>query len=269
MKDWLATARTGTEGEIFAIALASNEDRAGGATQIKAYNGEEALLRSFANFYSVLFGVDDEDAELPTLVVDGGNIHPLRVIWQRLIAHGLEVPAGWPINLVDDEASPIYEVTTAWTGRSARTRIAFDTLADVLNVPGQTHYDWQRSYHLHAGGLRDEAIAMDLDDVRRLRCVYRRMQGLPLLDIDLAHLDPSHAAAAIPYDDEPSCSPETVTEVAALTGGPSIDVAGDVSLAPGYPHDGFEPDYTPADEPEAADYGYALDPDADVEEERA
>jgi hypothetical protein len=118
----------------------------------------------------------------------------IRMIWQRAVILGVTPPAWWPIDVRPWDRSRIIDTMTMWAGE--RDRVKLDALCKALGLPGKGSIDGSKVYDAILSGRLPEVVTYCGDDVRRLRCVHRRMTGLQPLAADIAALTRAVATEA-------------------------------------------------------------------------
>lgn len=163
------TALDPSAGSVFAISYAWNED-----APTVLYDDEAAILGSFADVISTdypftIVGHNIEGFDLPFLAV-------------RAYVHGII----WP---TIDRASirDTMRISGAWS-RDAHSYLRLDTLCRLGGFPGKGAVSGANAYKLAAEGRHDIVKEYAANDVRRVRCVDRRVHGLPPLAEDIEHM---------------------------------------------------------------------------------
>jgi 3'-5' exonuclease len=156
--------------------------------------------------------------ERPTVVAHFAQFD-IDFIWMRARILNVPVPAWWPKNVPSYASEKVFDTMAAWAG--VRDRISLNALCKLLGLPGKSWVDGGGVQDLLDAGRGDEVISYNVDDVRRLRSVHRRIIGLRPLASDIIGL------GGVP-EEEPA--PVALVEVA---GSPQIDPYACMRSGPG------------------------------------
>ena len=205
MEEFRKTALSASAGgRLFSIAAAVGED------PIKVYDsrvaGEAAMLEQFFRDLSCVT-IDERrgarylDSGLPPLerpiVCAHHASFDIDFIWHRAKILGVSIPAWWPKNVPSYASEKVYDTMVQWAG--LRDRISLNSLCKLLGLPGKGWVDGSGVQDLLDAGRGDEVLSYNVDDVRRLRSVYRKIVGLRPLDGDIIGLGgvPEEAPVAV------------------------------------------------------------------------
>jgi hypothetical protein len=120
------------------------------------------------------------------IVVAHNVFFDVHMIRKRAIILGVAVPAWWPWDARPWDQKRIQDTQFMWGG--AQDRISLSRLCGCLSVPGKGDIDGSKVWAAIKAGRLAEVIEYCDDDVLRLRCVHRRIRGLPTLKVDVAIL---------------------------------------------------------------------------------
>lgn len=180
-----ASALDGAIGHIVSLSWSINDEPARVSVQNGGSFGEREVIESFVELISRL--------STPTVVAHFAQFD-VRFIWQRCIINSVALPTWWPVAARPWDSSRVRDTMIEWAG--VGKNVSLNALCRALDVPGKGAVNGGDVFSLWREARYGEIGMYNRDNVRRLRCVARRMSGRSVLEIDISALTQHPSAAS-------------------------------------------------------------------------
>ncbi|OYU91981.1 MAG: hypothetical protein CFE29_03800 [Bradyrhizobiaceae bacterium PARB1] len=183
MDAFLDTALDGGAGRIVAIAIAIDDQPVAVTAKDPDLGGEEQMLSQLGQYLRDLRACPDDI----TVVAHHADF-ALRFIFQRAVCLGVldVLPAWWPQLLLSRLDPRVFCTMTRWAGWG--NRIELSSLCRSLRLPVHDDVTGADVYRLWINHRYGDIADHSADEVRRVRCVHRRMTIRDPLQADLDEL---------------------------------------------------------------------------------
>ncbi len=158
------TSFDGAHGSIACIAWAWNDEEPQ-VLDTRSFN-EFTVLSEFSRIMSA------RRAFAPKIVGHYVADFDLRFIWQRAFIRGVRMPAFWPRD-VKSWSKEVADTMFMFCG--AKGSISLDNLCKALGIEGKQGFDGSMVAEAWENGEYDKVTSYCMDDIRRVREVYKRM----------------------------------------------------------------------------------------------